>query len=62
MPDHCRDWLAANDDVPAKLLKCPVCGNWFDSIDHLAPYHWEMCRCEYCEACQIFPMVPMDEK
>lgn len=58
LPKHIADWLAVNDDVPAKRLKCPLCGGWFALIDHLAPYHWEMC---YCAKCGVHPISPDDE-
>jgi hypothetical protein len=54
-PEHIRAWLAVNDDVPADKLKCPVCGEWLASIDHLAPYHWETC---WCAKCQKHPHEP----
>ena len=55
MPEHIREWLRVNDDVPADKLKCPVCGEWLTGIDHLAPYHWETC---WCSKCQNHPYEP----
>jgi len=57
IPEHITAWMAVNDDVPAKQLKCPICRNWFAQIDHLAPYHWETC---YCERCELFPLRPKE--
>ena len=53
MPKHIKEWLALYADVPAMMLKCPMCGSWYESIDHLAPYHWEMC---WCGKCQMHPV------
>lgn len=55
MPEHIREWLRVNDDVQATSLKCPECGEWYESIDHLAPYHWETC---WCAKCQKYPREP----
>lgn len=39
-------------------FKCPKCGEWFSGIDNLAPYHWETC---WCEKCQAYPLMPSDD-
>ncbi len=39
-------------------FKCPKCGEWFAWIDNLAPYHWETC---WCEKCQAYPLMPSDD-
>ena len=58
LPDHIREWLAVNPDVPEHRLRCPRCGAWFEHIDALAPYHWETC---WCRSCRAFPLMPRDE-
>lgn len=55
MPEHIREWLRVNDDVPADKLKCPLCGDWLTGIDRLAPYYWEAC---WCAKCQKHPHEP----
>ena len=56
IPRRIKLWLRVNTDVPADKLKCPLCGEWLASIDHLAPYHWETC---WCKKCQAFPYKPI---
>jgi len=61
-PKHIREWLEVNEPDMRRpvvdMLKCPDCGDWFTSIDHLAPYHWETC---WCAKCQKHPMQPEKE-
>jgi hypothetical protein len=57
-PDHVMEWHKVNSDVPIHKLRCPVCGEWYASIDHLAPYHWETC---WCAKCQTYPRRPSDD-
>lgn len=48
VPKHIREWRQVYPDVPLFMLVCDEHGKWFAEIDHLAPYHWEMSRCEDC--------------
>ena len=48
MPERISAWLEVNDDCPWQMCVCRKCGRWYESMDHLAPYHVERCRCSQC--------------
>lgn len=35
-----KDWF---------MYVCPKCGNWYDEVDYLAPYHNEYSKCYKCD-------------
>lgn len=48
MPKNIAAWLSVNIEEPPRSLICQKCGDWYAKIDHLAPYHYEMCYCKKC--------------
>lgn len=48
IPRGTKMWLAVNEpDCGWKIAICK-CGRWYNEMDHLAPYHTEMCWCKRC--------------
>ena len=48
VPVEVKEFLKVNADIRPELLVCSKHGRWYVEIDHLAPYHWELCRCRVC--------------
>ena len=48
IPNDTRDWVLVNEKECWWEVAVCDCGRWYESMDHLAPYHWEMCRCRKC--------------
>lgn len=48
IPRDTKDWLTVNEkDWGWRIAVCK-CGKWYDSIDDLAPYHYEFNWCSKC--------------
>jgi len=48
IPKVVSEFLASNPDVAWECCVCWTHKKWFCEIDHLAPYHWELCVCREC--------------
>lgn len=44
-PKHIREFVRSYPDIPAFMLRCDLCGQWWQELDNMAPYEWRYCLC-----------------
>lgn len=47
-PKELREFRQQYPKIPAEVFLCHKHGQYFDELDPLAPYHWEMSSCRKC--------------